>query len=179
NRPIYIAPTSIVPATGAETFADSRVSSDFAHVTEARSDLRSDVRSIGFTLNYSPIRIFFTGPNSAFWFSSLSYTYNDAREQYRGFQSTAGDPRDITWSRGSIAKHVLTFTYNRNQGNLGTVAIQARMQSGTPFTPIVAGDINGDGYSNDRAFIFSPSTPDTTSASMAQLLKNAPSWARS
>ncbi|HEV8446018.1 MAG TPA: carboxypeptidase-like regulatory domain-containing protein [Gemmatimonadaceae bacterium] len=179
NRPIYVAPTSIVPTTGAETFSDSRVSSDFAHVAEARSDLHSDVRSIGFTLNYAPIRIFFTGPNSAFWFSSISYTYNDAREQYRGFQSTAGDPRDVTWSRGGIAKHVVTFSYNRNQGNLGTVAIQARMQSGTPFTPIVAGDVNGDGYSNDRAFIFSPSGADTTSASMAQLLKNAPSWARS
>ncbi len=178
NRPIYVSPTSIVPATGAETFADSRVSSDFAHVTEARSDLRSQVRSVGVTLNYSPIRIFFTGPNSAFWFSSVSYTYNDAREQYRGFQSTAGDPREISWSRGSIAKHVVTFTFNRTQGNLGSIALQARMQSGTPFTPIVAGDVNGDGYSNDRAFVFAPSTTDTTAASMAQLLRNAPSWAR-
>jgi len=179
GRPIFVSPTSIVPATGAETFADSRVSSDFAHVTEARSDLRSQVRSVGGTLTYAPIRIFFAGPNGAFWFSSVSYTYNDAREQYRGFQSTAGDPREISWSRGSIAKHVVTVSYNRTQGNLGSVAVQARMQSGTPFTPIVAGDVNGDGYSNDRAFVFAPSAADTTAASMAQLLRNAPSWARS
>jgi hypothetical protein len=33
-----------------------------------------------------------------------------------------------------------------------------RMQSGMPYTPIVIGDINGDGYSNDRAFIFNPSS---------------------
>jgi hypothetical protein len=52
------------------------------------------------------------------------------------------------------------------------------MQSGTPFTPSVAGDVNGDGYSNDRAFVFAPSTADPTAASMAQLLRNAPSWAR-
>ncbi len=120
NRPIYVSPTSIVPATGAETFADSRVSSDFAHVNEARSDLRSQVRTFGGTLNYSPFQIFFTGPNSAFWFASVSYSYNDAREQYRGFQSTAGDPREISWSRGIQAKHVVTFTYNRSQGNLGS-----------------------------------------------------------
>jgi Carboxypeptidase regulatory-like domain len=179
GRPIYIAPTSIVPTTGAETFADSRLSPDFAHVTEARSDLRSDVRTVGLTLNYSPTTIFFVGPNSAFWFASLSYTYNDAREQYYGFQSTAGDPREVAWSRGSIAKHVLTMTFTRNQGNVGTVSLQARMQSGAPFTPTVAGDVNGDGYNNDRAFVFTPSSADTTGASMAQLLKSAPSWARS
>jgi hypothetical protein len=178
NRPIYVSPTSIVPATGAETFADSRVSSDFAHVNEARSDLRSQVRTVGGTLTYAPFRIFFGGPNTAFWFASVSYSYNDAREQYRGFQSTAGDPREISWSRGSQAKHVVTFTYNRTQGNLGSLALQARMQSGTPFTPSVAGDVNGDGYSNDRAFVFAPSTADPTAASMAQLLRNAPSWAR-
>lgn len=182
NRPIYASPTSIVPTTGAETFADSRVSPDFAHVTEARSDLHSEVRTLGFTLNYSPFRVFFVGPNSAFWFASVSYTYNDAREQYRGFQSTAGDPREVAWSRSGIAKHVVTFTYNRSQGNLGTIALQARMQSGMPFTPIVAGDVNGDGYNNDRAFVFAPSNVDTattaTATGMAQLLRTAPSWAR-
>ncbi len=179
NRPIYIQPASIVPATGAETFADSRVSPDFAHVTEARSDLRSDVRSVGLTLNLSPTFILFAGPSSVFWSASLTYTYNDAREQYLGFQSTAGDPREIAWSRGSIARHVATLQYNLQKGTVGSIALQARMQSGTPFTPIVAGDINGDGYNNDRAFVFAPSTADTTGTSMAQLLTSAPSWARS
>jgi hypothetical protein len=181
NRPIYIAPTSIVPATGAETFADSRVSPDFAHVTEARSDLHSDVRTIGLTLNVSPTIILFTGSSSVFWSASLSYTYNDAREQYLGFQSTAGDPREMAWSRGGIAKHVATLSYNLQKGTVGSIALQARMQSGTPFTPIVAGDVNGDGYNNDRAFVFAPSAGDTaaTATGMAQLLRTAPSWARS
>lgn len=31
-----------------------------------------------------------------------------------------------------------------------------RLQSGFPFTPIVGSDVNGDGLSNDRAFIFDP-----------------------
>ena len=39
--------------------------------------------------------------------------------------------------------------------------------SGLPFTPTIAGDVNGDGYaSNDRAFIFDPArTTDRTLAS--------------
>jgi hypothetical protein len=31
-----------------------------------------------------------------------------------------------------------------------------QFRSGSAFTPTVAGDINGDGYSNDRAFVFRP-----------------------
>ena len=183
NRPVYAAQTNIVPTTGAETFVDSRDSPAFAHVTEARSDLSSQVRSIGATLSYSPIQVFSTGANNAFWFASLSYMHNDAREQFRGFQSTAGNPQLVGWSRGSIAEHVVTLTLTRNQGNVGTISLQARMQSGAPFTPMVSGDINGDGYNNDRAFVFAPSSANPvaspTASEMAQLLQSAPSWARS
>jgi hypothetical protein len=181
NRPVYVSPASIVPSTGAVSFTGSRVSPDFAHVTEARSDLRSDVWTLGGSLSISPIRLFFAGPSSAFMFATLSYNYHDAREQFRAFQSAAGDPREIAWSRGSIAKHDVTVTLTRNQGTVGTVALQARMQSGIPFTPLVAGDINGDGYANDRAFVFDPSgaTIDAgTAGAMRQLLRSAPSSAR-
>ena len=36
-----------------------------------------------------------------------------------------------------------------------------RAQSGYKYTPLVAGDINGDGYTNDRAFVFPTTTADT------------------
>jgi hypothetical protein len=54
------------------------------------------------------------------------------------------------------------------------------VQSGNPFTPMTAGDVNGDGYNNDRAFIYNPaSTADPVlSASMASLLSNAPASVR-
>ncbi len=39
------------------------------------------------------------------------------------------------------------------------------MQSGLRYTPFVAGDINGDGSSNDRAFIFDPSRVADTAVS--------------
>jgi hypothetical protein len=56
------------------------------------------------------------------------------------------------------------------------VALTARAQSGLPFTPVVAGDVNGDGLSNDRAFVFTPSASGTAvQQGMSQLLANASS----
>ena len=55
------------------------------------------------------------------------------------------------------------------------------MQSGTPFTPIVAGDVSGDGYPNDRAFVFDPaasSTDSATASAMSRLVRSAPSSVR-
>jgi hypothetical protein len=58
-----------------------------------------------------------------------------------------------------------------------------RVQSGNPFTPIVSGDVNGDGYNNDRAFIYNPATIQssnpTLAAAMQGLLSTAPSSVRS
>ena len=53
-------------------------------------------------------------------------------------------------------------------------------RSGNPYTPIVATDINGDGYANDRAFVFNPAaTADTALANgMRALLANGSGSAR-
>jgi hypothetical protein len=58
--------------------------------------------------------------------------------------------------------------------------ISGRAQSGLPFTPMIAGDVNGDGLSNDRAFVYTPAgAPDTTLANgMRALLASAPSNVR-
>jgi hypothetical protein len=177
-RPVFVSPTSIVPATGAAAWTESRQSSRFAHVSESRSDLRGETRSASASLNYSP---FFFNGNGSFMFGALTYTFNDAREQFRGFGGTTGsDPRFVAWSRGAISKHVITASLTRNTPKWGSIGLQARVQSGTPFTPIIAGDVNGDGYTNDRAFIFNPSSAIDSSVSnaMAQLLRSAPSNTR-
>jgi hypothetical protein len=57
-----------------------------------------------------------------------------------------------------------------------------RLISGSPYTPLVSGDINGDGArNNDRAFIYNPgSAPDTAIANgMQRLLASATGGARS
>src|SRR5207248_2059038 len=82
NRPVFVTPASVVPISGAVAWTSSRASSLFAHVSESRSDLRGETRTIGGSVNYNP---FFTGSQpSYYWFASAGYAYSDAREQSRG-----------------------------------------------------------------------------------------------
>ncbi|MEO9225907.1 MAG: hypothetical protein ABI328_05970, partial [Gemmatimonadaceae bacterium] len=41
-----------------------------------------------------------------------------------------------------------------------------RLQSGGPFTPLVGSDVNGDGFANDRAFVFDPARAADTSVAL-------------
>lgn len=175
GRPLYVQSTSIVPGTGAVTNVDSRVSQLFGSVNDLRSDLQSRAAQYTFTLN--PI-----GFSSINWRWTVSYVYADLREQTRGFGgTTAGDPRTVEWSRSSLgSKHAVNINVYGRVGSLFSMALTGRAQSGLPFTPVVAGDVNGDGLSNDRAFIFSPNASDPTVAQgMSQLLSNASSRVRS
>jgi hypothetical protein len=171
GRPMYVQTSSIVPATGAATNVDSRVSSSYGAVTDLRSDLQSRAAQYTFTLN--PI-----GLSNINWRWTVSYVYADLREQTRGFgATTAGDPRAVEWSRGSLgSRHAVNFNVYTRVHDLFSVALTARAQSGLPFTPVVAGDVNGDGLSNDRAFVFAPNTGDAAvNAGMNELLSSASS----
>jgi carboxypeptidase family protein len=151
GRPVYVQPTSIVPSTGAIASADARVSTRYAHVSELRSDLQSDSRQVSVRLSPS------TFSTSFFW--SLSYVYGNVRDQLHGFGSTAGNPLDVTWGRSSFdSRHQIVYTLGYNFFNTVNVSWYGQFRSGMPFTPLVAADVNGDGYANDRAFIFDPAT---------------------
>jgi hypothetical protein len=174
GRPIYVQTSSIVPATGAVTNVDSRVSPLYGGVNDFKSDLQS--RAAQYTFTLQPIG--FSTINTR-W--TVSYVYSDLREQTRGFgATTAGDPRSVEWSRGSLgSKHAVNINLYTRVGNLFSMALTGRASSGFAFTPVVQGDVNGDGLSNDRAFIFSPASTDPTIASgMSQLLSNASSRVR-
>jgi Carboxypeptidase regulatory-like domain len=167
QRPVFVLPTSIVPTTGAIASRDARVSQLFSRVTELRSDLMSDSRQLRFGLS----------PNS---FSTnyswnLSYVYSDLRERIRGFGNTAGNPLDVEWARSAFdSKHQIQYNIGYNFFDAVRVNWFGNFRSGTPYTPLVAGDINGDGYSNDRAFIYDPaSTADPVLAASMQSLLNS------
>ena len=175
GRPIYVQASSIVPGTGAVTNVDSRVSTLYSGVNEIRSDLQSRAAQYTFTLN--PI-----GLSNINWRWTVSYTFADLREQTRGFGgTTGGDPRTVEWSRGSLgSRHAININLYTRVHDLFSMAITGRAQSGLPFTPVVAGDINGDGWSNDRAFVFAPNTGDAAvSSGMSQLLSSASPRVRS
>jgi hypothetical protein len=62
-----------------------------------------------------------------------------------------------------------------------SLSIFGRITSGFRYTPLVSGDVNGDGYLNDRAFVFDPArvTDSTVARGMAALLSHASPSARS
>ncbi|MDF1502541.1 TonB-dependent receptor [Roseisolibacter sp. H3M3-2] len=173
GRPVYARPASIVPLTGAIAGREARVSQDFARVGELRSDLRSESRQLQLRVNPSTF--------SAKFLWSAAYTYSNVREQVRGFSSTAGNPLDVEWARGSFdSRHQVQYTLGYNFWDAVRVNWFGQFRSGLPFTPTIAGDVNGDGYANDRAFVFDPArTSDPAVASaMQQLLGSGPAAAR-
>jgi hypothetical protein len=168
GRPVYVEPTSIVPATGAIASRDARVSGDFSRVTEMRSDLAS--RTAQLSVRVSPVP---RGPTNFGW--NFAYTYSNIRQQVSGFSSTAGNPLDVEWARSSQGPHQISYNLRYRLFNAIQIGWNGSFRSGAAFTPVVAGDVNGDGYSNDRASIHSPSDPSdpALAAAMQQLLDNA------
>src|SRR5205085_9973400 len=129
------------------------------------------------TFGVSPIAF-----NSAFQWSA-TYVWQKVVDQTRGFGNgtTGADPYLTQWARGDRdARHQITYNvgYTFHQAVSGTAF--GRFQSGNPFTPMISGDVNGDGYNNDRAFIYDPTkTADAAlSASIQSLLNSAPSSVR-
>jgi hypothetical protein len=174
GRPVYASPSQIDPGTGYVAPGAARVTSQFSHVTEMRSDLLSTSKQL--TLSLSPASF---GTNYR-W--GVSYVLSDVREQTRGFSSTAGDPLDVAWGRAGISpRHQIQYTLSYNFLDAVRMSWFGSVRSGTPYTPLIAGDVNGDGYANDRAFIFDPMhTADTALGSaMRTLLGGAPSSVRS
>jgi hypothetical protein len=173
NRPVYANSANIVAGTGGIAATESRVSTAYSHVAELRSDLQSEAKQLMFSVR--PLAF----SSSLTW--NASYVLSDTREQYRGFTSAAGDPLGVAWGRSTFdSKHQLMYSLNYNAFDFIRLGWYQQFRSGTPYTPIVAGDINGDGYSNDRAFIFDPAATNdpAIAAGMRSLLANGSSSAR-
>jgi hypothetical protein len=174
GRPVYVAPTSIVPATGSIATGDARVSQSFSRVTFINSGLRSDSKQLVFRV--SP-----TAFNSKFTWNA-SYTRSWNRRLIQGFSSTVGNPLDREWGANDLnAKHQVQLGINYNLLNTFRLNWTVSARSGVPITPRISGDVNGDGYSNDRAFVFDPAhTADSSlAAQMRQLLDDGSPIARS
>ena len=189
NRPVFVDAATVVPTTGATSFLASRVNPSFGQVLVTSSDTRSDSRQLTVSLG---------GITTRGAIFNVSYTLARAKDEgnggggfgrfgggagFGGFGSatTAGNPNVREWATSDFERRhsfVTTVTWPFGQGL--EVTAFGRMSSGAPFTPVVGGDINGDGARNDRAFLFNPaSTSDAAVASgMQRLLANAPDAVR-
>lgn len=167
NRPVFVDTASIVAGTGSIAARDARISQSFARVSEVRADIQS--RSAQLALRLSPIR---RTPSRFNW--NGAYTYTSVREQVSGFNSTAGSPLGVEWARAGQGQHQISYTLRYLLFNAVAVTWNGQFRSGAAYTPMIAGDINGDGYSNDRAFVYGPADADPEmAAAMTQLLDGA------
>jgi len=169
GRPVFVSPGSIDPGSGAASASEARRTSEFGRVGMRTSDLRGYGTQL--TLGLSP-DVFKLRSRRSFFLSG-AYTLQHTKRQYRGFDgANFGDPRTIEWAAGANdARHAFVFTGGISGAKLGTVTLFARAQSGLPFTPIVQGDVDGDGRWGDRAFVPDPAaTADTALAGQLRAL---------
>ncbi len=189
GRPVYVDASTIIPLTGATSVLGSRLNSDFGQVLATRSDLASESKQVTFSLGG------FTSKGAVL---NFSYTLGKTTDEgatgmggggaFGGFgggggggggfgsPTTAGNPNVREWAVSNFDRRhtfVGTVTYPFSQAI--EVTAFGRLSSGSPFTPLVGSDINGDGARNDRAFLFNPSTAadPTVAAGMQRLLDNS------
>ncbi len=158
GRPVFVDPTFINSNTGAVNFVGSRADTTFAQVLEVASVYASETKQLTLSLG---------GVTRNGVVLNASYTWSDVRDQTSqsvrggrgglGGATTAGNPNDKEWARSSFERrHSFLAIVSYPFGEALDITAIGRLNSGTPFTPIVGSDINGDGARNDQAFVFDP-----------------------
>jgi hypothetical protein len=153
GRPVYVEPSDISPA-GATTATGSRRFAGYEHLTVIGSGGATAARQAQLG-----VRGGMTAPFGMNVLAAAAYTWQRVTERRSGFTSgtTAGDPRDVAWARSaSDIRHSVALGMTLDIHGIVRVALASSVTSGQPFTPLVSGDVNGDGYLNDRAFVFAP-----------------------
>jgi hypothetical protein len=160
NRPVFAPVEKIQTRSGTISSAASRKTSAFTSVNASTSDTKQ--RSGQFQVSVRP---YGQQPQRGFRWSNVSYTYLNSSEYNRGFSlNTFGDPLELSWAKGSSAAHQFGLSFNYLWLQTLQVTFSPSLRSGSPYTPTVDRDINGDGRANDRAFLFDPSTPGLDTA---------------
>jgi hypothetical protein len=174
GRPVFVDTGSIVKTSGQIAARDARVTQSFARVSEIRSDMQSHTAQA--SLRISPI---YRVPVKFRW--NAAYTLTATREQVNGFNSTDGSPLGVSWAKSAQGPHQISYGFNYLLFNAITINWNGQFRSGSYYTPLVAGDINGDGYFNDRAFVYPAGTAadSATAAGMTSLMASASDAVRS
>jgi hypothetical protein len=160
GRPMFVSPDGIDPTSGLVSPVESRRVASVGSVISRVSDLRGYAGQV--TARVSP-DVIARGASSSL-FASLAYSLQASRRQYRGFDDAAfGDPRSAEWSPGNDdVRHVVVLTAGIATHDFGVLTLFGRFQSGLPFSPLVQGDVSGDGVGRQRAFIPDPAVAGDT-----------------
>jgi hypothetical protein len=178
GRPVFAPPAAFDPATGKVNSSQSRAIDSFGPIQEMFSDLRGQQWSTTVGLSRQT-----PAPSVVLPFSTVTlfYTFSTGESQQRGLaSSTAGDPRVAEWAPIGVPAHAVSLAATFHVPSFVDIDLFARLSSGIAYTPLVAGDVNGDDAADDRAFVFNPAADrgSATSLGIANLLATAPVQAR-
>jgi hypothetical protein len=175
SRPLFVAIDQIDTRTGVVRDANARLTTTLGSVTDWRSDLRS--RGAQLVLGVDPN----FGAESRVFFGA-TYVLSRVQSEQRGYGTGGfGSPNTIAWAPAPAdARHRLQlslgsrFRAPRSSSLLLTSLV--RIESGLPFTPLVAGDVSGAGAARDRAYLPTPTeNPDLANA-VRSLIETAPRY---
>ena len=176
QRPVYAAPGELDPVTGAAAPGAARVDRSLGRVLElgSRGESRTAQLSLGMTGTILSSYL------------AMTYTFTDSHtraasiEGFGAAHATSGDGNRPTWAPTRyVNRHQLHLVAGGTIARRVAVNVVGVFASGLPYTPLVAGDVNGDGYENDIAFIPDPaSAADPAFAAAFQRVRaRAPSGA--
>ncbi len=172
QRPYFGDVAAIVPATGQTTLAASRIDNRFGNVFDVRADRASTAHQFIAQVNGMLPKGFTVATNY-----TLSFARDEGIDGTFRAVTTASSPNRVEWAASSNdRRHTLNFIVAKAITPEIEITAMTRLSSGTPFTPMVARDVNGDGMSNDRAFIFDPNTVDDPALAegMTRVLASVP-----
>lgn len=143
GRPVYVGIAQI----------DERLGIAPAPASVRTATMHSDLRSRAVQLSASLAPANVSPADRVIW--GLSYAWTNTTNESSGFDgTTAGNPNAVEWAPSVYAaRHRVTGFAAMRFANGAFLSMGAQWQSGLPFTPLVGGDVNGDGFINDRAFV--------------------------
>jgi hypothetical protein len=171
GRAVFAPVSTIAPGTGATSGFAGRPSSAFGPVLELGTGAQSQSAQVTVTV---------AGPSFRGGGTSISYTYARVLDRSNGFglgaflPNTAGNPNTFEWGTSDLERrHQIVGQQISSFPKGFELTVIGRVISGTPYTPMVNGDVNGDGQRNDRAFVPVSSGGTPLSAAMDELLAAA------
>jgi hypothetical protein len=190
GRPVYVPANAIAASSGTATIAANRRFADYGQVWSYDAHARTTGRELSFETTLQPLPS--TWPITTPRGFHVVYVNTKTVQHgngFDGFGTTGSDPLVVERARGSVPGHDIvleTSFYSTardpldSDSKLGTLHFRLSFTSGVRYSPMIAGDVNGDGQWNDRAFVFDPShTADSAlAAAMGHLVTASPQRVR-
>lgn len=178
GRPVYVEPAEVDSPTGGIAPDASRADPALGQLLEIGAKGKSRTEQLG------------VGVNGFGRLGLLSLTYTSTRSRMLGGGidvpgatgvGTASDPAHLEWMDAPYTpRHAFQAMASGRAGKRVRLSAIGRLSSGIPFTPMVGGDVNGDGMANDRAFILDPAAirAPALADGIARLIATAPGAVR-